>query len=127
MPRKRKTMIKPMSDRYVCLRILVDTIAFILAAVPLLYIYAVKGGDYEPVYRGFYCDDENIKHPYVKDETISVGVCALLWIIAVSVAVFTIEILTNLVYDFPEWSQILKKKNAVHTAKIPRVVIELWR
>ena len=55
------------------------------------------------------------------------GLCALLWIIAVLVAVIMVEVVTNMVHDFPQWTEALEKKRAYKTAKIPRVIVEIYR
>ena len=39
------------------------------------------------IYRGFFCDDENLRHPYV-EELISTHACAAIWIAAVLFLVF---------------------------------------
>ena len=59
-----------------------EVLALIVCTIPLIHLYLVYGGDYEPYQRGFFCDDENLKHPYL-DEQISVHVCAAIWIVAV--------------------------------------------
>ena len=48
MPRTR---LKPMTDKALCLRILVETLAIFITAIPLIYLYIVNSGDVEPVHR----------------------------------------------------------------------------
>ena len=48
MPRTR---LKPMTDKALCLRILVETLAIFITAIPLIYLYVVNSGDVEPVHR----------------------------------------------------------------------------
>lgn len=118
--------IKPMTDKALLVRVILETVAILVTSIPLIYLYVVNTGDVEPFHRGFFCDDENIKHPYM-EEQISVGVCAFLWIVAVLFCVVMVETVSNCVYDFPQWSEALLKKGASRTAKIPRVVIETYR
>ena len=46
-------------------RLAVHIICSLLAVFPFVYLHFIKG--YIPTLRGFYCDDENLKHPYVKE------------------------------------------------------------
>ena len=123
MPR---TQLKPLTDKALILRVILETAAILVSSVPLIYLYIANSGDVEPFHRGFFCDDENIKHPY-REEQISVGICAFIWIVAVLIGVITVESVANVVYDFPQWNQALQKRGALKTAKIPRVVIEIYR
>ena len=53
-------------------------IFFMFALVmPMAYIYVLTA-NYQPYQRGFYCDDQNIKHPY-KEQTIPIAICLIIW------------------------------------------------
>ncbi len=125
-----RSRLKVPSDRNLCVRVLLETLAVFTCSIPLIYWHIVQGGDYEPFQRGFFCDDESLKHPYV-EEQISVGMCALIWIIAVLAIVITVEVLTAMVYDFPLWSRAVQKSSnscrSAYIARIPRAAIETYR
>jgi hypothetical protein len=119
MPPPTRTKIKPMTDKALILRVILETIAILLTSIPLFYLYVINTGDVQPFKRGFFCDDENLKHPY-SEEQIPDGLCALIWVVAVVTCVVLVEGLTNCVHEFPQWSAALMKKGANKTAKIPR-------
>ena len=54
-----------------------ELVGMAILLIPLGYIY-VFTSHFEPFHRGFYCDDQTIKHPY-KKETISLGQACLIW------------------------------------------------
>ena len=121
-----KTKLKPMTDKALITRVAVETLALLVTSIPLIYLYIVQLGQVEPYKRGFFCDDENLKHPYL-DETISVHACAAIWAVLVLVFVLVVEGVNSVAMDLPQWSEALKKKGALRTSKIPRVVIETYR
>ena len=49
----------------------------------------VLGGDGEPIKRGFFCNDETIKYPAPKDETVPMSLCMIIWFaLTISTIVF---------------------------------------
>ena len=54
-------------------RTLLETTGIIGFMVPMGYIYIIMSGHVAPFKRGFFCDDESIKHPWTKhdDETVT--------------------------------------------------------
>ena len=126
MNRSSSIRVKPLTDKGLVLRVILETCAILVTSIPLIYLYIANSGDVEPFRRGFFCDDENIKHPFM-EEQISVGTCAFIWIVAVLISVVLLETVTNSLHDFPQWSEALMKRGAVKTLKIPRVVIETYR
>ena len=69
MPRTR---LKPMTDRAVMVRVGVEILALLLSCIPLMYLYLVLHGEKEPNVRGFFCDDETLKHPFMEEQ---ISVC----------------------------------------------------
>jgi hypothetical protein len=59
---------KPPTMKTVISRTLIEIFCVILITYPLLHIYVFLRGDIEPTKRGFFCDDESLKHPVVKDQ-----------------------------------------------------------
>ena len=41
----------------------IEVIAMVAMVMPMAYIYVIASR-YEPYKRGFFCDDQNLKHPY---------------------------------------------------------------
>jgi len=118
--------LKPLTDKAIGVRFAVEVLALLLCTIPLIFLYLVHGGDYEPYSRGFFCDDENLRHPYV-EELITTHACAAIWIAAVLFLVILVELVTNHVYEFPQWKQSLQDRGAKVTAKLPRMFIETYR
>ena len=49
----------------------------------------VLGGDGEPIKRGFFCNDETIKYPAPKKETVPMSLCMIIWFaITISTIIF---------------------------------------
>ena len=57
------------------------TVYFIptLLLVPSLIL---RFSSIEPVHRGYFCDDETIKYPYVEQQTVPSYLCLILWILS---------------------------------------------
>ena len=50
--------------RHVLLKVGLELSMITLLALPMIYIHLIAK-DFQPNVRGFFCDDENIKHPYI--------------------------------------------------------------
>ena len=46
---------------------------------------------------------------------------------AVLFLVIMVELVTNHVYEYPQWKQSLQERGATFTAKLPRIFIETYR
>ena len=44
-------------------RLVIEITGLLIVSFPILYIYLFTGGKKEPFNRGFYCNDESLKHP----------------------------------------------------------------
>ena len=64
-----------------------ESLLIIALCVPFLVLFKS-----EPFQRGFFCDDQNLMHP-MKDETISVKMCGLLWVMIGALLVVPTEVL----------------------------------
>ena len=119
---------KPISDKALCARGLIEISAIIITCIPLIYWYVIHYGTYEPHNRGFFCDDENLKHPYLPEQ-ISVELCVAIWIILVLFFVFLIEIMYCCADQERQVIKLrrffTKKKDLI--SEIPRVVFETYR
>jgi len=100
---------------------------------PMLHIYVIFHGQVEPTKRGFFCDDESLKHPY-KEEEITVGQCVVIWVAITHVIVILVELVFFQAHEFRQnataeaISKWLKRPTTrFMPAKIPWVLLELYR
>ena len=47
---------------------LLEVTCIFLLMIPMAYIYVFMHGHVAPVSRGFFCDDQNLKHPEVEEK-----------------------------------------------------------
>lgn len=99
-------------------RFLIEFVALTLLVYPMIHIYVFLQGNLQPYKRGFYCDDQSIKHPDLPEE-ISVGECVLIWALIVVLLVPAIEFLHVTVFDHGE--------HPSRVCNMPWVLIELYR
>ncbi len=104
--------------RALAVRVGVEMFAILVLVYPMLHIYVFLQGDLAPNRRGFFCDDESIKHPDVKEE-ISVGVCFVIWACVVLLIVPALEVLHGAIFK-ETWPR-------PQVGCCPWVVIELYR
>ena len=57
----------PPKPRTVLCLSLIELLCVIVIGYPLMHIYVFLRDDVEAVHRGFFCDDESLKHPFVID------------------------------------------------------------
>ena len=57
----------PTSKTLLC-RMLLELLVVTILGYPMLHIYVFLKGHVEPYGRGFFCDDENLKHPFKEEE-----------------------------------------------------------
>ena len=77
-------------------------------------------GNADPFKRGFFCDDESLKHPVVED-TISSGECFAIW----ASVTFTVVILVEIIYH-KVYATTFESDNQLFTS-LPWVLVELYR
>lgn len=80
-----------------CLEVLskagLEVIGMVALLMPLGYIY-VFTGQYEPFHRGFFCDDQNLKHPYL-EQTVPIVDALLIWAAASIIVILLVETLRS--------------------------------
>jgi len=54
-----------------------EILGLLVLILPMAYVY-VFTKNYEPFKRGFFCDDQNLKHPY-SEQQVPIVVCVALW------------------------------------------------
>jgi len=82
------------------------------------FIYHVKRQ------RGFYCDDESLKHPYVKNETVPMMMAFGIWVFALLATVIPTECLVDRTRPDRHCQSNTLKLCGVY---IPTLVLELYR
>jgi hypothetical protein len=59
---------KPPTAKTVLCRAVVEVACVAVLAYPLLHIYVFLRDNVEAAHRGFFCDDESLRHPYVQEK-----------------------------------------------------------
>jgi len=98
-----------------------EIFGLILLITPMAYIY-VFPGEYDPFHRGFYCDDQNLKHPYVA-QTVPISQCVSIW---AGVSTFFI-ILVELLRSIAETQAGERRITPFHNNRTPWIAVELYR
>jgi len=98
----------------------------------MIWIYIGLRGKKEPTRRGFFCDDEALKHP-IMEETISVGHCTIMWAcIAMFITIF-VECVFSKVHRFQDWEfSMAVRRSSVSEVKmclnkIPLLALDIYR
>jgi phosphatidate phosphatase len=123
-------MYKIPSSKTLLSRILLELVTITILGYPMLHIYVFLRGNLEPYGRGFFCDDQNLKHPF-KEEEISISECVIIWFGIVLVVLPSVEALHFAMFEYKEWeSQMKSRKNNGCLgcfSRIPVILIELYR
>jgi len=103
-------------------RLVIEITGLLVVSFPMMYIYLFTGGKKEPFQRGFYCDDESLKHPdkFIENQTIPMIHCLLIF---ASLSILIIVPLESLLFVVFKPSQF----DASKIFKIPALVLELFR
>jgi len=70
-----------------------EIFGLLLLVTPMAYIY-VFSSNYDPYHRGFFCDDQNLKHPYLP-QTVPIVQCVLIWAAVSTFFIVTVETLRS--------------------------------
>ena len=102
-------------------RIIIESIALLIISYPLIHIYVFMSGKKQPFHRGFFCDDENLKHPIlIENQTLPMINCGVIWACIGIIIIVTLEIFLFMVYKS-------KIDNEESLCKIPPFTLELFR
>ena len=71
-------------------------------------------------FRGFFCDDQNLKHPYTEHQTVPMSVCIIIWAV---ISIFFIILIESL-RTYVEKDKAKPINNSNYT---PWIAIELYR
>ena len=125
-----KTAYKVPTSKTLMSRIMLELLVLTILGYPMVHVYVFLQGDVEPYGRGFFCDDENLKHPF-KEEEISNSECVAIWFGIVIVILPLIEGLHFAIFEYNEWEVEMKTRNVKGIlgcfSRIPTIVIELYR
>ena len=90
--------------------------------MPLGYVY-VFTSHYDPFYRGFFCDDQNLKHPY-KEQTVPIVAALLIWAAASIIFILIVENLRSIA----ETEHGKRRPDPISGRKHPPwIAVELYR
>ena len=68
-----------------------------IVALILLFTFTltIHFANITPVQQGFFCNDLNLKYPYIENETISAKLCFTIWILIAFSVIFATQIITK--------------------------------
>lgn len=97
---------------------------FTKAAFELVAVIAFGAGflvvhNQDPFVRGFYCDDEALKHPYTEPQRFPADLAFVIWLIVFVLIVIPVELFRN--------SQIRTKNLTAGRVPLPWLVLDLYR
>jgi len=98
-----------------------EILGFLLLISPMAYIY-VFASQFHPYHRGFFCDDQNLKHPYLP-QTVPIVQCVLIW---AAVSTFFIIVVETLRARAEEQAGERRNK-PFQDNRTPWIAVELYR
>jgi phosphatidate phosphatase len=105
--------------RDVVARGVLELCALVTFIMPMAYIY-VFAGTFPPYHRGFFCDDQNLKHPYLP-QTVPIVTCVLVWAFISVTLIILVETLRT-------WAEKgCKPDTPIAGSKTPWIAFELYR
>jgi len=125
-----KDVYKIPTSKTLLSRLFLELLVVTILGYPMLHIYVFLKGNLEPYGRGFFCDDQNLKHPYIEEE-ISITECVVIWFGIVLVILPSIEVLHFATFEYKEWETQMQDRSNTGLlgcfSKLPVIVIELYR
>jgi len=100
---------------------LLEILGLIGLIAPMAYIY-VFPGQHEPFHRGFYCDDENLKHPFLP-QTVPIAQCVGIWAGVSGFFILLVEVLRC----HAEAQAGERRSKPFHNNRTPWLAVELYR
>ena len=73
--------------------------------------------------RGFYCDDENLKHPYVPQSTVPTSTCLFIWVCLATLFITKVEVIRS--YALASKQQ--RRSKPIKDNSTPWIAVELYR
>jgi len=98
-----------------------EILGLFLLITPMAYIY-VFASEYEPYHRGFFCDDQNLKHPYLP-QTVPIAQCVGIWAAVSTFFILLVEIL----HALAEAQAGERRSKPFQNNRTPWIAVELYR
>ena len=73
--------------------------------------------------RGFYCDDENLKHPYGPQSTVPTSTCLFIWVCLATLFITKVEVIRS--YALASKQQ--RRSKPIKDNSTPWIAVELYR
>jgi len=96
-----------------------EILGLLVLIFPMAYVYVISS-EYTPYQRGFFCDDENLKHPYT-EETVPIVTCVSVWAVVSVTLILLVECLRSYAM------QGERRLKPINNNRTPWVVVELYR
>jgi len=93
--------------------------ALIVFIMPMAYVY-VFASNFPPYHRGFYCDDQNLKHPYMP-QTVPIVPCVILWALISVTLIILVESLRA------SAEKGCRPERPIPSSRTPWIAFELYR
>jgi len=114
------------SFRDVMLKALLEVLGMLILVMPMAYIYVISS-HFPPYQRGFFCDDQNLKHPYV-GQTVPIMVAFVIWAVLSIVTIIGVETLRSNAAARGIVNNKLRSKKPIHDApRLSWTSVELYR
>lgn len=101
----------------------IEILGFVVLILPMAYIY-VFTKQYSPYQRGFFCDDENLKHPY-KEQTVPIVICVAIWATVSVIFIVVVETIRN--YAELRCKRNPRRGKPIRDNRTPWIAVELYR
>ena len=98
-----------------------EILCMVLLLMPMAYIY-VFSSHYDPFQRGFFCDDQNLKHPYLP-QTVPIMQCVIMWAVVSVFFIVLVETLRSMAHAQSGTRRI----NPIPGSNTPWIAVELYR
>jgi len=108
---------KPPTCQDVLVKASLQLLFMLILVMPMAYIYVLTA-NYQPFHRGFFCDDQNLKHPY-SSQTVPIGLCITIWAVISIVIIVLVESLRSLAEQ--------GRGNPILRSQTPWIAVELYR
>jgi len=96
-----------------------EMFGFIVLILPMAYVY-VFTSNYRPYHRGFFCDDENLKHPY-SEQQVPIVHCVVIWGLVATFFIVLVETLRS------HAAQQYRRDKPIRNNRTPWICVELYR
>lgn len=100
-----------------------EIIGLFVLLLPMAYIY-VFAHPFEPFHRGFFCDDQNLKHPY-SEQTVPIAQCVTIWAVCSVFLIILVEILRSAAER--SHRQAIGRSLPIPGRPVPWIAVELYR